>query len=119
MSNGQDGKDDGMRRVDAHANEAWKMAADIATVTAALALPKLTADDVHKRINPNVYTHDLRALGPVMKRAARNGWIEKAPEPGRETMRPSSHRRPLQVWNSLIYKGEKHAAQISMLPLQE
>lgn len=106
MNNGTDGKDDGMQRVDGAADPAWKRAADVAVLGAALALPKLTSDDVHQRISPNVSTRDLRALGPVMVRAAKEGWIEKAYVPGRETTRPSSHRRPLQVWLSLVFKGK-------------
>ena len=47
----------------------------------------------------------MRALGPVMQRAAKAGWIEKSLKPNRSCARPTNHLRPLQVWDSLIYRA--------------
>ena len=97
-------KQDGMARVDAHADAAWKVAAAAALVMAAWTKPELTTDDVWALMSNNVYTHDHRAMGPVMMRGARAGLIEKSKKPAVETARPAAHRRPLQVWVSLIYQ---------------
>jgi hypothetical protein len=102
---GQAGKEGGMRRADEHANAAWKDAIDIAIIQTAIALRELTTDDVLKRVTNNVWTHEMRALGPRMAQAARNKLIVKSNKPAVMTARPSNHRRPLQVWESLIYKG--------------
>lgn len=49
-------------------------------------------------------THDTRAFGPVMKRAAKAGFCI---ETGRvvKSTRASNHRRPVAVWKSLIARG--------------
>ena len=98
-------KRDAMDRVEEHADEDWKQAAARAVWNAALVLPTLTTNDVHIRIDPNVVTHELRALGPVIRNAVRDGWIEKAQILPIICNRPSRHAAPLTVWKSLIYKG--------------
>jgi hypothetical protein len=103
---GKRGKDDGMGRADRNANEAWKQAADEAVLKTAREKPVFTTDDVLQRIPENVLTHEMRALGPVMLRAAKNGWIEKSLSPNRSSRRPTNHLRPLQVWDSLIHKRQ-------------
>jgi hypothetical protein len=102
----RDGKKDGMARVEEHADKDWKEAAENAVVEAALASPLLTSDDVMIRIDPGVETHELRALGSVMLRAAKNGWIEKAPLPPVNCARPSRHCAPLTVWKSLLFRSD-------------
>jgi len=106
---GKRGKDDGMDRADRHANEAWKQAADEAVLRTAKEQPKLTTDDMLQRMPPGVKTHEMRALGPVMLRAAKNGWIEKSLNPYRMSTRKINHRRPLQVWDSLLFKRQSQA----------
>ena len=43
-----------------------------------------------------------RALGPMMRKAAANGWIAKT-DRTRKGVRPECHRRDLRVWKSLVY----------------
>lgn len=100
---GKAAKEEGMERVDAAADDDWKDAAERAVKDAARSLPEITSDDVMARIAPDVRTHELRALGPVMSRAAKAGWIRKADKAPRLCARPSRHRAPLTVWTSLIY----------------
>jgi len=96
-------RDAAMAQVHANANLAWLIAAYTAAHRTALALPFFTSDDVNERIDPSARTHEPRALGPVMKQAAKNGWIEKAPQPGKSSRRRSLHASPRTVWKSLIY----------------
>jgi hypothetical protein len=100
-------KAEGMARVDEHANEAWKAAAQRAVLEAARALPQLTADDVMARIDPSTKTRDRRALGPVMTRAAKAGWIEQADVLPVKCGRPSRHAAPITVWKSLLFADEQ------------
>jgi hypothetical protein len=113
MGKGDDGKHEGMARAERAANPVWTRAAMEATLEAAKILPKLTTDDVLLMIDPSVSTHEMRALGPVMQNAAREGWIEKAQTlPVNCATRPSNHSRPLQVWRSLVYRGDANAQQV-------
>jgi hypothetical protein len=98
------GKKDGMDRARRHADPYWLAAAHLAVFRAARQLPELTSDDVHARIPERLYTHELRALGPVMKAAAANGWIAKNGGT-RISVRPENHERPLTLWRSLVYRG--------------
>lgn len=102
---GRAGRDQGMARVDAAANEAWKRASVIALVESAIALRELTSDDVKDRTPSTVWTHDERGLGPIMVTAARDGWIEKTERfvPSRYTSR---HVAPIRVWKSLLFRGD-------------
>jgi len=48
-------------------------------------------------------THDRRAMGPITRRVAAEGFIEKVMDAsGNDVMRksamPQNHRRPMQVW---------------------
>ena len=52
-------------------------------------------------------THDLRALGPLMRRAAKLGWCELADLPPRNSTRRSLHASPREMWKSLIYEGPR------------
>jgi len=107
MDEGEEGKSVGMARAINHANPAWVLAASKAVVAAAREKRTLTTDDVVTRIDANTTTHELRALGPVMRRAAIDGVIEKALQlPIKCATRPSNHRRPLTVWKSLIFNGK-------------
>lgn len=81
----------------------------MAALDAAMALPELTSDDVIERIPESFRTHELRALGPVMVRAAKWGWIAKSDRAGRNSRRASLHASPRTVWRSLLYKGEASA----------
>lgn len=61
--------------------------------------PELTSADVYEALQ--VEPHDYRALGAVMRRGQKAGWIEATltfiPDP-----RPHVHRTPLRVWRSKI-----------------
>jgi len=95
-------KEDAMARVEANADPEWLVAALDAVHRAATAYPAFIADDIWKFLQDvPVFTHDSRALGPVLVRAAKRGYIEKT-----ETYLPSyrRHKTPQRVWRSLIHK---------------
>jgi hypothetical protein len=50
-----------------------------AVLKTALTTREFSSDAVMAVIDPNVRTHELRALGPVMMNAMRDRWIAKAP----------------------------------------
>jgi len=64
-----------------------------------------TADDIFDRVEamPNMpKTHDLRAFGPVMKKAASAGYCEKT-DRVRESSRAKLHASPRAIWRSKLY----------------
>jgi len=94
----QAAKEEAMERVELHADEDWKMAAEVAVRLVARRGRPFTTDEVVELLTQsNVTTHDLRALGPIMRNALREGLVE---ESGlwRKSSLVSCHRRPKAVW---------------------
>lgn len=89
-----------MGRADDHADADWKDAALAAVYAAALERQTLTSEHVLPLIDKRYTTHDLRALGPVLVRAAKLGWIEKT---GQYQPSARRHMSPLTLWESLLY----------------
>jgi len=91
---------DGMGRVEDHAAPEWKDHALEAVRATARSGREFTVDDVWPNLAGGA-THDLRAMGPVMKRAQRLRLIEPT---GRFELarRISCHKCPRRVWRSLI-----------------
>lgn len=92
---------DALDRVEAHADDAWKDAANQAlwTVVRDGGLGyEFTSDDVHAVLDGlDVTTHEPRALGAIIRKAATAGWIVNT---GRvdKTKRAVAHKRPATVW---------------------
>ena len=86
--------------VEANAGPAWNQHALDAVRRAALEHPELTVDDVVPFISEPV--HDRRALGAVMRRAAREGLIERVPGQFRNSTRPEAHFKAQALWRSRI-----------------
>jgi hypothetical protein len=103
----REAKRDGMERVELNADERWKAKMYEAVIAVARSQPYFTSDDVYfhaLRRGLDAVTHDDRAFGPVMMRAAREGVCVKAncaPVPSR---RRTLHASPRSVWSSLLYK---------------
>lgn len=99
-------RDEALEQVEQAADPDWKETAYETVVEVALDLPYFTTDQVMKRLmEANVMTHDLRALGPVMLRAARDLVIVKSDYLPRSSVRRSRHAGPCTVWRSLLYGG--------------
>ena len=60
---------------------------------------ELTTDDVWLRIKS---IREPRAMGAVMTKAAKYGWIESTDRVVK-SKRPACHRRPIAIWRSCLY----------------
>ena len=100
-------RDDALERVERNAMEAWKREALAAVERTCRELPEFFADDIWDRGLDS--TREDRALGPIMRTAARNGWCVKT-----DRVRPSkrSHLSGKPVWKSLIYGQERKLEEI-------
>lgn len=100
-------RDEAMDAVEAGANPDWLLAAHQCVRNAAMQHPRITTDHVFALLDPMpVTTRDTRAIGPVMKRAGKDGVLLSTEEfwPCRRGKR---HASPLRVWLSLIYGGRR------------
>lgn len=98
-------KREAMERVDRNAKQLWKTLMLQTVMLTAKRIPSVTTDDVSDTwatLGYTVTTHEPRALGPIMNRAAKNGWIAKTDRVV-NSRRASNHNRPIAVWNSMIY----------------
>jgi hypothetical protein len=93
-------RDEALARVEQHANDAWKAEAMRAVVRVARERGRFTTDDVWQALGGlDVGTHEPRAMGAVMRQAARNGWV-RATDEYVKSGRAACHARPLRVWES-------------------
>ncbi|MCK1742195.1 hypothetical protein IVA80_15325 [Bradyrhizobium sp. 139] len=97
-----------MARSEAHANEAWsRYMLDLVRATC-LSRHVLSSDDVFALADSDAAaptTHDTRAFGPVMRRAALLGYCKRTNYTVC-SVRESNHYRPIAVWESLICRQE-------------
>jgi len=91
-------------RVDKAASKVWKAKASIAIQDCARAWAFFTTDQVEERLNQlgGLRTHDMRALGPAMRRAQASGVCEPTNQIELSSL-PQNHRRPKRVWRSTRY----------------
>jgi hypothetical protein len=91
---------DGIQRADDNADDDWKETA-LDGIRILARRDRFTADDVLEWLERcEVGTHNLAALGPVMQRAARAGWI-RSTKTYVPTRIPRRHRDVL-VWEGLL-----------------
>lgn len=90
-------RDAAIRRVDEHADPAWRETALAAVSRLAAAGQPFTTDDVVRALPATVSTHDPRALGPVMLRAARMGIVAPMDQ-YRNSESTVCHGRPKRLW---------------------
>jgi hypothetical protein len=105
-------RDAGIAEARAHAAEDWKeyYFEDVLKPTAAR-LRELTADDLadhdawlRNQNGGGPETHNLKTIGAIMLRGAREGIIVKTDRTTYKRRR-TCHRCPSNIWRSLIYKG--------------
>lgn len=97
-------RDEAMRRVEDNADVDWAAYMERCIARIAKTMPLFTSDDVFELAASNnnaPTTHEPRALGPLMVRAAKSG-LCAATETFRQSVRRSRHAAPLRVWRSLI-----------------
>jgi len=100
-------KDAGMKQAADNADQAWAdLMLELVRLTC-LEQPRFTVDDPMDRYEliegHKPATHELRAMGPVMMRAAKSGYCRKADTAPIPSRRRSLHASPRAVWESLIY----------------
>lgn len=108
MSDGKEERDDAIARADVNADPDWKEVALKAVRWLATESAEFTTDDVWWALNtyyPNLGTHEPRALGAVMRRASRDGFIEPTNRV-KESERAVCHRNPKKVWRSLVFRSD-------------
>jgi hypothetical protein len=100
--------------VEANANAAWRQAAYEALVDHAKTHPRFSAFEVTAAMSKreDVATHTLKAMGPIIRKAKKNGIIQHS---GEFTANLRGHLSPTPIWNSLVFdpyyaSGIKEAA---------
>ena len=102
MNEAQQARDEAVARVDANANKEWKVRAYEVVQYLASAEDEFTTDDVWAMLDSSAEnTHERRAMGGVITRAARAGLIENTGRVKKST-RVVCHQNPKAVWRSLI-----------------
>ena len=97
VPNGEALAAEGMQRAADHADSAWLQAANRIVQQLARSQEPFTTDQVWYRLEQaGVATHEPRALGAVMRRAAKAGLVEQVGY--RPTSRPEAHARPIPIW---------------------
>jgi hypothetical protein len=96
----------GMALVESNTNADWAEAALAIVLEVAQDNATFTTDDVWERIEAAGLTvHNNSALGPVMHKAARKGWMSDT-----MTVKPSQrgtrHGNRLRIWKSNLWKYE-------------
>ena len=93
--------DDALERVEGNADARWKDACVDTIHRLALEREDFTTDDVWEAMDPEARTHERRAMGAMMRRAADRGWIRPTTL-YKPTARPEAHGRPVRVWASRL-----------------
>ena len=88
-----------MSQVERNAHAQWKDAAMEAIIKTAKSNKEFTTDSVWQNMESDVKTHEPRAMGPMMMRAKKMGWIKPSSE-FRPSTKRSQHAQPLRVWKS-------------------
>ena len=105
LSTGDVLRDQALELVEANADDEWKEAAGRAVRWLARTAPELTSEDVIHALDihyPELSTHEPRALGSIMKRAKRDGFIE--PTDRFVKAQPvSRHSGTVRVWRSMVH----------------
>jgi hypothetical protein len=97
-------RDEAIKRVAQGADAHWRRSAMIAVHEVALVEQEFTTDDVEVKLRDltSVRPRDLRALGAIMLAAVTVGLIERTDRTKKSAL-AKNHRRPKQVWQSLVY----------------
>jgi hypothetical protein len=97
-------RDNAVTRVGAHADPDWVEQTLDVIYCLAVSHDEITTDDIWQTVGEVAATHEPRALGSVMRQAARLGYV-RATDRYTPSARPACHARPVRVWASLIRPG--------------
>jgi hypothetical protein len=104
---GEDGKREGMARAWHGADPHWRQCMLESLKEVALRKPVFNTDDVVgwcRTHHPNATTREKRAIGPLMRYAAKLGYCEPI-EGWTKSIQAQCHSRPIRTWFSLAYRG--------------
>lgn len=93
--------EDALRRVEENADADWKLRALQAIRKVAEQQPYLVVDDTWKFVEA---PREKRAMGAMMQRARKEGWIAPTSE-YRPSTNIAAHLGPRRLWKSLIYNS--------------
>lgn len=86
------------------ANPEWKNMALSCVEAVCLKKATFTTNDVRWLVEASpIKTHDKRAMGGIMKKAEKLGWIVQT---GLTVRSKVGHGVPLQIWKSKLFKGD-------------
>jgi hypothetical protein len=97
-------RDEAVTRVGQHADPDWVEQTLDVIYCLAVSRSQITTDDIWQTVGEVAATHEPRALGAVMRQAARLGYV-KATDRYVPSARAACHARPVRVWESLIRPG--------------
>ena len=103
-------RDEAIDRVERNAFADWSEAAYLACCLVAEDQPFFTTDDVWQKMSivfPQFKTHEPRAMGAIMRRAAKDG-IAKPTDEYVRSDRPECHRRPTMRWESMTHESDEY-----------
>jgi len=94
-------RDEGLELVETNANSEWATLVIEIIEELARSHFKLTSDNVWEELErfPHIQTHQPSAMGAMFKKAQKLGYISST-ETFFISKRPSSHARPIRVWES-------------------
>jgi len=95
--------EEAIERVGENADKDWKQAVIEAIERVARKYLFFTTDHVWLELEEGYWTHERRAMGAMMRTAARLQICRTVNLTPQKSGRIVCHRRPLQVWESLIY----------------
>lgn len=97
-------RDEAITQVEANAEPAWKTACWTMIHNLACDRAELTTDQIWEALHlaEVEMPHENRAIGALMIRAAKEGWIV-ATDRYVNSERVACHRRPIRIWKSLIF----------------
>lgn len=97
-----------LARVELHANDEWKACYKHALSVVCGTRQYFTADDVAdvmKEMHPNVFTHEMRAAGAMLRNAAKDGLCRKTGQ-YKTCDRQNQHSCPKAEWESLFSSNQ-------------
>lgn len=107
-----------IQRADDGAEEAWRDAVMAAIEEVAFTRLEFTTDDVLDAYPQLEEAREPRAWGPLMLRAAREGWIEPSDRYA-PSSRKQSNARPKRLWLSLLHPASRPRAARELDIVQE
>lgn len=98
--------EEALARVEQNATDEWLDLAWQTLKKVATENQTFTTDQIWAILDryPNVRTHEPRAMGSIMRKAVKHGWVQKT-DRYVSTNRPIAHGKPIAVWQSLAYGG--------------